>query len=38
MAAHLQLYETVMRGTAGLRKVDRELVALVVSARNACHY
>ena len=38
LAAHLELYTTVMRGTPGLPKVDRELVALTVSALNACHY
>jgi AhpD family alkylhydroperoxidase len=27
-----------MSGTATLRKVERELVALVVSLENHCHY
>ena len=38
LEAHLALYTAVMRGTPSLRKVDRELVALAVSAANACHY
>ena len=36
--AHDTLYRSAMRGTATLRKVDRELIALVVSAINECHY
>ena len=38
LAAHLALYRHAMRGTPGLRKVDRELLALVVSQANGCHY
>lgn len=38
LAAHMALYEAVMRGSAGLRKVEREMIALVVSLQNACHY
>ncbi|MCY3643652.1 MAG: carboxymuconolactone decarboxylase family protein [Acidimicrobiaceae bacterium] len=38
MAAHLGLYESAMAGTATLRKVERELIALVVSLENGCHY
>ncbi len=38
LAAHMELYTAVMRGTPSLRKVDRELVALAVSAANGCHY
>jgi alkylhydroperoxidase family enzyme len=38
LAAHYILYRTVMSGTGSLRKVDRELIALVVSLLNACHY
>lgn len=38
MAAHWQLYRSAMAGTRTLRKVDREMVALVVSCHNACHY
>ncbi|MEM9651432.1 MAG: hypothetical protein AAGA65_05000 [Actinomycetota bacterium] len=38
MKAHQLLYEQAMRGTKDLRKVDREMVALVVSTLNECHY
>ncbi len=38
MAAHQGLYESAMAGTAPLRKVERELIALVVSLTNDCHY
>ena len=38
MAAHQSLYESAMAGTATLRKVERELIALVVSLENDCHY
>ena len=38
MAAHLAVYESAMSGTRSLRKVERELIALVVSGINECHY
>lgn len=38
LRAHFELYAAVMRGTPGLRKVDREMIALVVSQANGCHY
>jgi alkylhydroperoxidase family enzyme len=38
LAAHNALYKSAMAGTANLRKVDRELVAFVVSQANDCHY
>jgi alkylhydroperoxidase family enzyme len=38
LAAHWQLYQAAMRPTAGLRKIEREMVALVVSRTNGCHY
>lgn len=38
MAAHQALYQSAMTGTATLRKVERELIALVVSLTNDCHY
>jgi len=38
MAAHDALYRSAMRSTRTLRKVERELIALVVSTINACHY
>ena len=38
LAAHDGLYRSAMSGTATLRKVERELVAYVVSLENDCHY
>ena len=38
MQAHMDLYLAVMFGKAGLSRVQRELVALVVSAANRCDY
>lgn len=38
MKAHLTLYQQAMRGTKSLPKVDREMIALVVSKTNGCHY
>lgn len=38
LRAHFELYQAVMRGTPGLRKLERELLALVVSQINQCHY
>lgn len=38
MAAHSGLYRSAMAGTRTLRKVERELIALVVSQVNECHY
>ncbi len=38
LEAHFSLYTAVMRGTPTFRKVDREMVALVVSAVNECRY
>ena len=38
MNAHNVLYRQAMKGTATLRKVEREMVALVVSKANDCHY
>lgn len=38
LAAHHAIYTSAMAGTKSLRKVDRELVALVVSQLNECHY
>ena len=38
LAAHYGLYHSAMSGTGTLRKVERELVALVVSLENHCHY
>lgn len=38
LAAHNALYTSAMTGTKTLRKVERELIALVVSLENHCHY
>ena len=38
MAAHDILYRSAMAGTATLRKVERELIAMTVSMLNDCHY
>ena len=38
LAAHDALYRSAMSGTATLRKVERELIALAVSKLNSCHY
>lgn len=38
LRAHFELYRAVMRGTRELRTVDREMIALVVSSLNGCHY
>ena len=38
MAAHNALYTSAMSGTGTLRKVDRELIALIVSDINDCQY
>lgn len=38
LAAHNALYLSAMSGTATLRKVERELIAYVVSKENKCHY
>lgn len=38
MNAHYVLYRQAMKGTKTLRKVEREMIALVVSKANHCHY
>jgi alkylhydroperoxidase family enzyme len=38
MNAHQVLYAKAMRSTATLRKVEREMIAVVVSKANDCHY
>ena len=38
LRAHFDLYSAVMRSTRGLRKADREMIALVVSSVNECGY
>lgn len=38
LAAHMQLYRTVMFGESGLSRAQREMIAVVVSATNVCDY
>lgn len=38
MGKHLDLYMTLMFGTSGLSRAEREAVAVVVSATNECAY
>ena len=38
LQAHYVLYRAVMQPTASLPKLEREMIALVVSTINACHY
>ncbi len=35
---HYGLYHTVMYGQSGLARPEREMIAVVVSAANRCHY
>lgn len=36
--AHFELYKTLMRGKSDLSRVQREMIAVVVSALNHCKY
>ena len=38
LRAHFDLYRAVMAGSKTLRKADREMIAVVVSVLNECHY
>jgi alkylhydroperoxidase family enzyme len=38
MLAHNELYKVVMRGDSELSRAQREMIAVVVSAANKCHY
>lgn len=38
MDAHNVLYRQSMKSTKTLRKVEREMIAVVVSQANDCHY
>ena len=38
LAAHVQLYKTVMFGKSPIPRIDREMIALVASSINQCHY
>ena len=38
LRASMQLYREVMFGASGLSRAERELLAVVVSCANDCHY
>jgi alkylhydroperoxidase family enzyme len=38
LQAHVALYRTIMFGESGLSHVEREALAVAVSAANDCHY
>lgn len=38
LEGHLSLYRAVMFGTSPLTRVQREAIAVAVSAANDCHY
>ena len=38
LETHFQLYKTLMRGRSDLTRVQREMIAIVVSSINECHY
>ncbi len=38
LEAHFQLYATLMRGMSELSRIEREMIAVVASAANRCHY
>jgi alkylhydroperoxidase family enzyme len=38
MQTHYELYVHLMRGRSDLSRIQREMIAVVVSAVNHCHY
>jgi uncharacterized peroxidase-related enzyme len=38
LEAHFELYKTLMRGRSELSRAQREMIAVVASAANRCHY
>ena len=38
MRQHYDLYRELMYGQGPLSRIQREMIAVVVSAENACHY
>ncbi|MBC8329485.1 MAG: carboxymuconolactone decarboxylase family protein [Planctomycetes bacterium] len=38
LRAHLAVYRAAMTGTGGLRRAEREMIAVVVSGLNGCRY
>ncbi len=38
LTGHYEYYRTIMRGPSPLSRAQREMIAVVVSAVNRCHY
>lgn len=38
LTAHFEIYKTLMRGRSDLSRAQREMIAVVVSTTNRCHY
>ena len=38
LTGHFEFYKTLMRGKSGLSRIQREMIAVVVSSINKCHY
>ena len=38
LSAHMQFYEAVMHDPGDLPRIQREMIAVVVSGLNHCHY
>lgn len=38
LKAHFEIYKTLMRGRSPLSRAQREMIAVVVSKINRCHY
>lgn len=38
LTGHYEYYRTIMRGPSPLSRAQREMIAVVVSAANRCHY
>ena len=38
LSGHFELYKTLMRGRSDLTRVQREMIAVVVSTLNRCQY
>lgn len=38
LRCHFDMYKTLMRGASPLSRTQREMIAVVVSATNRCHY
>lgn len=38
LRTHFEFYKTLMQGPSGLSRIQREMIAVVVSVVNHCHY